>query len=263
MAPPARIAPSLPVSGVRVRLREPTGEDELIALAPGADAAPTMLELAERLVRDGGGAALAWSELPAVDLAAAALLIRGHWLGPRINTETICPAAGCGEPIDVSFLIDDYLEHHGPHRARAVTPRDDGWLAIDGIDVSFRIPTVEDMLGAALAPRGEDWLAARCIRPQSAGTALTRRVERALAVIAPRLDDHVDGRCPVCGEHVELFFDPLGYVLAELRDASTGLYADVHELAFAYRWSEASILALDRRRRHGYVAMIRGELALA
>lgn len=263
MASPARTAPSLPVSGVRVQLREPTGEDELLAVSEGEDAAPAMLALARRLVRDGSGEPLSWPELPAVDLAAAGLLIRGRWLGQHIHTETICPVPGCGEPIDVSFLIPDYLEHHRPRRARGVHRRDDGWLAIAGTEVTFRIPTVEDMVTAARAQGDENWLAARCIRPAGVGTRVMRRVERALAVIAPRLDNHVDGRCPVCGEHVELFFDPLGYVLAELRDASSGLYADVHELAFAYRWSEASILALDRRRRHGYVAMVRGELALA
>jgi hypothetical protein len=90
-----------------------------------------------------------------------------------------------------------------------------------------------------------------------------RRVERALAKIAPRLDDQIGGRCPACGELVQMFFDPISYVVAELRDASIGLYADVHELALAYRWTEQAILALDRRRRHGYVAMVRGELALA
>ena len=49
-----------------------------------------------------------WHALPAVDLAAAALLIRSSWLGNTIRTETICvPAADCGEPIDVTFGIDD------------------------------------------------------------------------------------------------------------------------------------------------------------
>ena len=67
----------------------------------------------------------------------------------------------------------------------------------------------------------------------------------------------------MCGATVDLRFEPIGYVLEELRDASTGLFAQVHELASAYHWSEQAILGLDRRRRHGYVAMVREELALA
>ena len=58
-------------------------------------------------------------------------------------------------------------------------------------------------------------------------------------------------------------FEPISYVLAELRDACGGLYAQVHELAFAYHWSEQTILALDRGRRSAYIEMVRGELALA
>ena len=41
MASPARTAPSLPVSGVRVQLREPTGEDELLAVSEGDRRKPT------------------------------------------------------------------------------------------------------------------------------------------------------------------------------------------------------------------------------
>jgi hypothetical protein len=252
----------LPVSGVRLHLREPTGEDELIAQDRADPPASTILELAMRLGRDAAGRPIDWLERPAVELAAAALLIRSAWLGERIHTEALCPVPGCSEPIDVTFLISEYLEHHRPGRFRGLLPNQDGWFGLAGTEVSFRMPTIGDLI-AALHEQGDaDWLGARCIRPPDARAALRRRVERALERIAPRLDDHVVGRCPGCGESVELFFDPVTYVLAELRDVSAGLYADVHELAFAYRWSEASILALDRGRRHSYVAMVRGDLAL-
>jgi len=254
---------ALPVSGVRVRLLEPSGEHELILLQRGPSPVATIFRLARELVVDGHGGALEWPALPAVDLAAAALLVRRAWLGERINTETLCPARGCGEPIDVSFLISDYLDHHRPRPFRGVAEREDGWFELGRSGVSFRIPTVEDALATAGDRVDERALTARCIRPGDAGPAVRRRVERALSAIAPRLDDQAVGVCPVCAETVELFFDPVEYVLAELRDASAGLYSDVHELASSYRWSEASILALDRQRRHSYVALIRGELALA
>jgi hypothetical protein len=257
--------PSLPVSGIRVQVRESTGEDELIALEPGPDPTMAMLALAQRLVVDGAGAELSWPRLPAVDLAAAALRIREAWLGGRINAETICPVEDCGEPIDVSFTIGDYLEHHGPRRPRGVEPAGDGWWTIQANSCTFRIPTIDDMVTASREARGAAWLADRCIRPGDEGItpSARRRVEQALAAMAPRLDDQIGGTCPVCGQPVDLFFEPIGYVLADLRAASSGLYADVHELAYMYHWSEASILSLDRRRRHGYVSMIRGELARA
>ena len=252
----------LPVSGVALDLDEPTGEDELVALRHGQPPALTMLSLAQRLGHDAAGRPLPWLELPAVDLAAAALFIRWDWLGERIRTETICPAAGCGEPIDVSFVIAEYLDHHRPAHVRGTVATDDGWILLPGGGGRFRIPTIEDMVGALAGARGSGWLSERCIQPHDATTAMRRQAERALSRLAPRLDEHLRGSCPACGARVDLFFDPIAYVLAELRSAAGGLYADVHELAFAYRWSEAAILALERRRRHHYVALVRGELAL-
>jgi hypothetical protein len=252
----------LPVSGIRLHVREPTGDDELIARNRADRPADTILDLAGRLTRDDAGRPVSWLELPAVELAAAALLIRSAWLGERIRTETLCPVPDCGEPIDVTFLISEYLEHHRPGRYRGLISRPDGWFGLAGTEASFRLPTIEDLITASREQRGADWISERCIRPAHAPAAVRRRVERALERIAPRLDDHVAGRCPACGADVELFFDPISYVIAELRDLWAGLFADVHELAFAYRWSEASILALDRGRRHSYVAMVRGDLAL-
>jgi hypothetical protein len=252
----------LPVSGIRLHLREPTGEDELVAREQADRPAATILELAGRLARDDAGRPVTWLELPAVELAAAALLIRSTWLGERIHTETLCPVPDCGEPIDVTFLISEYLDHHRPGRFRGLLERPDGWFGLAGSETSFRVPTVEDLITASREHRDANWISERCIRPADAPPAVRRRVERALERIAPRLDDLVVGRCPACGADVELFFDPISYVTAELRDVSAGLYADVHELAFAYRWSEASILALGRGRRHSYVAMVRGDLAL-
>jgi hypothetical protein len=255
-------AGSLPVSGARLLLRVATGEDELVLLGSGP-LVPTMLALVSRVATDPRGGEIPWPELPAVDLGAAALLVRAAWLGDRISTDTKCPAAGCGELIDVVFRISEYLAHHRPRRFRGLAAGEDGWFRLADTEVSFRIPTIGDLLAAAPEPDGAGWLNERCIRPPGPPGAVLRRIDRALDAIAPRLDGEVGGRCPACGRAVELFFDPLTYVLAELRGASTGLYGDVHELALAYHWPEQAILALTRPRRQRYVEMIRGELALA
>jgi hypothetical protein len=81
--------------------------------------------------------------------------------------------------------------------------------------------------------------------------------------MAPRLDGELTGTCPACGSSVELRFEPIAYVLEELRDALAGLFAQAHDLARAYHWSERAILELERRRRHIYVALVREEYALA
>ena len=252
----------LPVSGTQVRLREPTGEDELLVLESSGPAAATTLALAVRLAADPAGRPIDWPALPAVDLGAAALLIRGAWLGNTIRTEALCPAGGCDEPIDVAFGIPAYLDHHRPRGFRGASEGEPGWFALTGTEVRFRIPTIGDLLEALEGTAPAATMLERCVRPPDPSAAVARRVDRALEALAPRLDGELSGTCPACGQTVDLRFEPISYVLEELRDASTGLFAHVHELASAYQWSEHAILALARRRRHGYVSMIRGEYAL-
>ncbi len=243
----------LPASGREVRLREPAGADELYAIETDAPASQAVLQLARRMSA-APQAGDDWGGLPAVDLGAIALLVRRAWLGETIRAHGLCTAPGCAEPFDVSFAVGEYLEHHRPRRARGVHGGEPGWFALEGSEVSFRVPTIADLDGGALL--------ARCVRPADPPPALVRRIERALEAIAPRLDGELAGSCPECGAHVQLHFDPVSYVLAEVREASSGLLAQVHDLACGYHWSEWAILALPRRRRHGYVALIRQEAAL-
>lgn len=250
----------LPASGARVWLRDAGGEDEMLVLTSAGPPPTTILALATRLASDPAGDPLDWMSLPAVDLAAAALLIRSSWLGDTIRTEALCPSDQCGEPIDITFGITDYLEHHRPRRARGVSPLEDGWFSLVGAEARFRIPAIADLLAGL---RDDDQALVRvCVRPSHPSAQAMRRIDRALEALAPRLDDELSGTCPDCGATVELYFEPIGYVLQELRDSCSSVYAHVHELALAYHWPEQTILALDRRRRARYVAMVRGELAL-
>jgi hypothetical protein len=244
----------LPVSGRHLRIRGPRGDDELLVLEGTDSAAQTVLALATRLATAEDGTALDWPALPAVDLAAAALLVRERWLGGTIRTEALCLSAECAEPIDVSFGIAAYLEHHRPRSFRGAVEDGSGWFALTGADVRFRIPLIADLVAGTFAD---------CVRPADLSAAEARRVDRALEAVAPRLDGELTGSCPVCGLSVELRFEPISYVIEELRDAASGLFAQVHELARAYHWSEPSILALDRTRRRGYVSLIREEYVLA
>lgn len=241
---------TLPTSGLDVVTHEPTGHDELVVLEGAGSQVEMMLVLAGGLVTGVAD----WSGLPAVDLAAAALLVRRAWLGGTVRTDARCAAAGCGERIDIAFDVDTYLEHHRPRRTRGVREAEPGWFALAGTDVAFRIPTVADL---AEAPEA---LVERCVRPSAPELRTLLRIERALEALAPPLSGELAGACPACGAGVTLWFEPIEYVLTELRDASTSLFEHVHELALAYHWPEPAILALGRRRRHGYVELVRGEL---
>lgn len=236
----------LPASRCRVAPREPSGEDELLVLDGAGTAAETMVALASRLVSGVDE----WLELPAVDLAAAALLVRRVWIGRTIRTDALCPAPDCGERIDIAFSVDDYLDHHRPRSYRGVTEPEPRVYELAG--TRFRVPTIGDLLAGTLTSCIDD----------GATPALERRIERALEALAPPLSGALAGVCPECGATVELWFEPIDYTLAELREAAAPLFQHVHELASAYHWSEQAILALDRRRRHRYVELVREEVGV-
>jgi hypothetical protein len=241
---------------VEVTLREPTGEEELLVLEAAAHTAVNTVALLTRLATGE----LNWRELPAVELSALALLIRRAWLGDRIRAEALCPTGGCDEPIDVAFIVSEYLEHHRPRRPRGLRECEPGWFALGETGVRFRIPTIADVLDLVERPDSESLLD-RCVQTAPVPPALARRLERALDALAPRLDGGLTGTCPNCARTVELRFEPISYVLEELREACAGLFSQIHDIAFAYHWPESTILALPRQRRRSYVAMIRQEEA--
>lgn len=243
----------LPVSGTVLAVREPTGADEVFVVETALAPVPALTELAGRVTGHAAGGTLDVAGLPATDLDAAALVIRRAWIGDAIRADTACP--GCGERIDVAFGIGDYLGHHRPRRPRGVT-EDAGWFTLDRARVRFRIPTVSDLLGVSAASRPAQALAGRCVEAPELPRALARRLDHALAALAPRLDGLLGGACPGCGEVVRMRFDPLGYVLAELRNVFSGVYREVHALASAYGWPEDAILALPRSRRRRYASVI-------
>jgi len=253
------VAGTLPASRLTVRTREPTGADELFVLECADSPQRAMCKLARRLIADAEGEPLVWADLPAVDLAAAALLIRSVWIGGTIRAEARCPADDCGGESDIAFTVDAYLDHRRPRAYRGAS-EDDDWYQLSGAGVRFRVPTVADLEASAGAVAAAVALASSCIRPAAPDAATLRRVERALQAIAPPLDGVVAGACPLCGANVQLWFSPIEFVLDELAGVSSGLFDDVHELARAYHWGEDEILRLERRRRRGYVELIRAEL---
>jgi hypothetical protein len=250
----------LPVSGVVLAVREPTGEDELFVVETELEPLPALLELARRVGRTVAGGPLDWTALPKTDLDAAALVIRQCWIGEVIRTDAMCPGPGCRERIDVSFSIGDYLQHHRPRRPRGVTGTPEGdWFTLTGTIVRFRIPTIADLLAATSDDRPVEALSGRCVDTPEISRALARRLDRALSALAPSLDDLLGGSCPGCGYEVAMRFDPLAYTLTELRNAFSGIHLEIHALASAYGWPEEAILALPRGRRRRYASIIADE----
>ncbi|MBN9508198.1 MAG: hypothetical protein J0I21_03675 [Alphaproteobacteria bacterium] len=118
----------LPVSGLEVRLRPPTGREDLLLAEADAPDAALALTLARRLGRVEGGA---WGALPACDLDALVLRLRQMLIGDRVLADVTCRAPGCGSRIDISFSIISYLAYHRPYSVPLKRP---GWSAAPAAD---------------------------------------------------------------------------------------------------------------------------------
>ena len=121
----------LPVSGRSVALQAPTGAEDLLLLEAPDDDLAIGLSLINRLARPvevetAYDAGADWSHLTPTDLDVCILRLRHSTLGNHVVSDVRCRAPGCGEQIDISFGIDQYIGHHIPTRAAF---RGRGWTA--------------------------------------------------------------------------------------------------------------------------------------
>lgn len=267
----------LPLSGLEVELRHPTGADDLLLIeSPPADLR-IAVTLMSRLGAGIDGAAIAWGGLTVAELNAVILQLRQALIGDRIATETVCQAKGCGRRIDVTFSISEYLSHHAPSgpvvhgRRWRVEPaekqgEEQRWFRLTGAaaggvpgPIMFRLPTVDDQLSVRGRADAIAQLAVRCLRPATVPAAARRQVEAAMERMAPDLCDEIRGVCPECGSTMTLWFDAMQFCLRELRDRAAFIYEDVDLLARRYHWSEQEIIAMPQARRAAYAELARQE----
>lgn len=258
----------LPVSGRRALIRALTGAEELLLLeAPDDDLALALAVMTHVAHESAGDRPDAWLQLTPTDLDFFILRLRQLMLGDRILCDVRCQAPGCKARIDVSFSIDQYLDHHltacGRLRGRgwiAESTDEPGWFCIkdsrraarSGADAVFRLPTAADLLDVATQRDAAAELTRRCIRSEPESVRQRRLAEAAMEGIAPNLSQNLQGRCPDCAANVDIHFDPRHYCLRELRDRAKFVYQDVDAIARSYHWSESDILALPLMRRIRY-----------
>jgi hypothetical protein len=234
----------LPISRAPVELRAPSGHDELMISEAGGGSVGQRVEVVRRLALPTSPGA-DWYLLPYVDIDAALLGLRQFLYGDKLVAEIQCSA--CGAWGDIQLSITEYLRANRPRGRRAETP-------------SY-VPTVSQVL-SAVAEHGPGEAAARaleaaCLRACNSKEARRKRAE--LERAAPPLAGPVEGLCPRCGTTVSGWFDPGGFVLAELGARAAALLQEVHLLASRYGWSEEAILAMPERRRAAYAETITAE----
>jgi hypothetical protein len=224
------------------------------------------------------------------DAATIALLTRGEldllgfWVRQAISGDLIrlvvrCAIPSCAALSDLDLTVGDLLP--------AADADDPEWLIADG-GTAGRIvlrpvngadeESLAHVVGsapertAALMARlvrsvevrdGDDVVGLGPIDPagwSALAPALRHAALLALAEQPAAPTTRLEVACSSCGSLVEVQIDPLVLLAKELRAGGDRLLVETHCLAYHYGWSEDDALSLPRRRRWGYLSLLRAEL---
>ena len=77
-------------------------------------------------------------------------------------------------------------------------------------------------------------------------------ISEAIENVSPEIPLSLQSACPDCAEINDIPFDIAAHLISFFKNP----FEDVHEIASAYHWTEAQILALSRPRREAYLSLI-------
>ena len=235
----------------------PTAAALLAAWEVGAAAAP--IDRAPSLLRSLGAVPsdLSVERLTVGQCDARLFALRREMFGDTLDAVSTCPA--CATEVQMAVPLDRLQPQPAERPAPTIT------LSHDGYSVTCRIPLNEDL--RALAQRGEDArvedLLDRCVvqargadgRALAAGELpyeIAGIVVDALAANDPGAQTAIAVRCP-CGAEWADELDIRSITWADLTAWVGRTLTEVHQLAHAYGWSEADILAMSATRRRWYL----------
>lgn len=187
------------------------------------------------------------------------LRLRAAQFGARLEGLAGCPL--CGASAEFELTADALV-------AAPSTPGT-AQFDIDGLRVEYRPVNTDDLL--AIDPTADvdsvaNALFDRCVMmtghdgatlsassvPPAVRVAVNERLERA----DPQADVRLHIQCPACAHEWQAGFDIVSFLWKEVADWARRTLGDVHELASAYGWSQAEILALSPSRRQYYLGML-------
>jgi hypothetical protein len=191
------------------------------------------------------------------DRDALALGIRAASFDAPMQARLSCPA--CGEPLDLSL---------DPLSLLAAEPPPEAAFHHDEFRFTCRAVTAADQQAVAHRPDPALALLERCVVAEDAAgridiatlpDALREQAAAHLLALDPQAETRLACACPACGSAVEGTLDAGGFLLAEVLRRAPALAREVLVLARATGWTEDAILAMPRRRRLRYAAMLGGE----
>ena len=191
----------------------------------------------------------------------ALLLTQREWMfGSQIEATANCPA--CGERLEFSLTVADLRAVPALADAHELGQSAPLSASIGEYQIEFNLPTLDDLQNAA----NLEELLGRCLiqatkskkpaaireLPSSVIEALNHR----MAAADPQANTQLVLNCPACGHNWLAAFDIAAFLWEEIQSWAQRTLLEIHQLARAYGWSEAEILALSPARRQIYLAMI-------
>lgn len=203
------------------------------------------------------------------DREALLLQLRRLSLGETLECVLRCPAETCGERMELGLRVADLLVPSYEDVKRTYE------LAFDAdgkrYEISFRVPTADDLDNVALIARGDPERGARallagCVRNarldgahigvDALAPSVAAMIANAMVARDPQAEIELELTCPVCGQAFAVVFDTASFLLQELDERATQLMREVHTLAWHYHWSERDIFRMPRRRRARYLELV-------
>ncbi|HZD11184.1 MAG TPA: phage baseplate protein [Candidatus Binatia bacterium] len=185
------------------------------------------------------------------------LALRATQFGEQLDCMVPCP--GCGEQLELSFDIASIRTAPPPKQRRTIRLRRKGY------DVRFRLPNSLDLLALEPGDEAQMTLLQRCLRsanlqgesisPGDLPDTIIRAIVARMAQADPQAEIQVALSCPACEHEWLSLFDIVSYLWSEINTWAMRLLQDIHQLAMAYGWREADILALSPWRRRIYLQM--------
>ncbi len=190
--------------------------------------------------------------------------------GDRLTWMADCANPDCGHDMELELSVSQLLSTPEPAERFA-------WSAVPDCTLELRLPTGHDQI---------EWRLATATDADVEGEGLALRLATALVSSVngqpppsdwslpdewlPALDAVFRERdalaslelqvsCPWCGNESALEPDLEALALTRLAAEQKRVLEEIHQLASAYHWTEADVLALPRRRRSFYLARTGGE----
>jgi hypothetical protein len=199
------------------------------------------------------------------DIIIELLTLRAISFGPELAGYLACPA--CGARLEFTLPIPPVVE--SLQESKSIIQQR---CAIGETNFTMRPVTAADLFSVTPItdlPSARKRLLASCIRETNdEGTDkeiyaelerpdFMRLAIRAFEQLQSSSEISIDLQCAECSRAHAIDLDLGRFVWTEVRHAASRLMREVHELASAYGWQEASILAMSSNRRNAYLEMAR------